>query len=331
MSHTLEDPNIPPDEQWTLLLDFTNAFNNISRDYMFEEFRSHVPAISAWMENCYAAQPILHLGEDMILSCCGVQQGDPLGPLGFALTLQPIAKHIKEEVPGLRINVWYLDDGTLCSSPHDLVEALKIIEEDGPGRGLHLNRAKSLLYIPLDADTTDNLLPPVIPITRDSFNLFGCPIGPPSFCESAMLDRVEKVKATLSKLPDIEDSQMEIALLRSCLALPKVAFSLRTFPPCNVKQATASFDNIIREALADLAGGPLSEWSWLKASLPSKRGDLNIRRASLHAPAAYIGSLEQSKALTARILGRVPEAPHHLTTTVSALADAAARPDWVSL
>ena len=124
---------------------------------------------------------------------------------------------------------------------------------------------------------------------------------------------------------------METALLRSCLALPKVAFSLRTCPPCHVKQATASFDNIIREALADLAGGPLSEWSWLKASLPSKYGGLNIRRASLHAPAAYIGSLEQFRALTARILGHVPEAPQHLTTTISALTDAAARPDWVSL
>ena len=76
----------------------------------------------------------------------------------------------------------------------------------------------------------------------------GCPIGPPAFCETAMLKRVGKVKEILSKLPDIEDSQMETALLRSCLALPKVAFSLRTCPPCYVKQATASFDNIIREA-----------------------------------------------------------------------------------
>ena len=81
------------------------------------------------------------------------------------------------------------------------------------------------------------------------FQPVGLPIGPPAFCETAMLKRVGKVE-TLSKLPDIEDAQMETALLRSCLALPKVAFSLRTCPPCHVKQATASFDNIIREALA---------------------------------------------------------------------------------
>ena len=119
----------------------------------------------------------------------------------------------------------------------------------------------------------------------------------------------------LSKLPDLEDSQMETALLRSCLALPKVAFALRTCPPCHVKQATASFDDIMREALADLAGGPLPDWAWLKASLPSKRGGLTIRRASMHAPAAYVGSLEQSGDLVSRILGHVPEPPpsfdHH--------------------
>ena len=60
-------------------------------------------------------------------------------------------------------------------------------------------------------------------------------------------------------------------------------------------------------------------------------GALTSGAASLHASRACIGSLEQSRALTARILDRVPEAPHHLTATVSALADAAARPDWLSL
>ena len=74
------------------------------------------------------------MGNDAILCQSGVQQGDPLGPLGFALTLQPMIEH-KEEVPGLNINAWYLDDGTLCGSPNDQLEALKIVEEDGPGPG----------------------------------------------------------------------------------------------------------------------------------------------------------------------------------------------------
>ena len=142
------------------------------------------------MESCYGVQPILHLGDDTILSQSSVQQGDPLGPLGFALTHQPIIERIKEEVPGLKINAWYLDDGTLCGSPSDLLEALKIVEEDGPARGLHLNHSKSLLYIPKDADTSLNTLPSDIPTAREGFNL---PIGPPSYCEAKMMKRIEKV------------------------------------------------------------------------------------------------------------------------------------------
>ena len=38
----------------------------------------------------------------------------------------------------------------------------------------------------------------------------------------------------------------------------------------------------MREAVSDLAGCPLSHWSWLKASLPSSLGGLNIRQATLH-------------------------------------------------
>ena len=118
---TLEDASIPSIDRWTLLLDFRNAFNSVSRKHIFEEVRARTPAMSAWIECGYGSMPLLHLGEDTIKSKCGVQQGDPLGPLGFALVLQPIIEHIKREVPGLKINAWYLDDGTLVSSPPDLL------------------------------------------------------------------------------------------------------------------------------------------------------------------------------------------------------------------
>ena len=99
---------------------------------MFEEVRARIPDLAAWVESCYGAEPLLHFGEHTILSRCGVQQGDPLGPLCFALTLHPIVERIKREVPHLLINAWYLDDGSLCGSPDDLLRALKIVEEDGP-------------------------------------------------------------------------------------------------------------------------------------------------------------------------------------------------------
>ena len=309
VANTLVDPNTLPNERWTLLLDFSNAFNTIDRSHMFVETRLRIPGISTWMECCYGAQPILHLGDNTILSKCGVHQGDPLGPLGFALTLHPIIERIKQEVPGLKINAWYLDDGTLVGSPSDLKAALQIVEAEGPARGLHLNCAKSLLFIPVGSDPSLNQLPTDIPITREGFILLGSPIGPSSFCEAAVGKRVAKLRESLARLPDLEDSQMETALLRSCLALPKISFALRSCPPSHIQEAIAAYDDAMREALSDLASGPLSEWTWLKASLPSSLGGLNIRRASLHAPAAYISSLVCSEEMVTRILWHAPGAP----------------------
>ena len=325
------DANTPPREQWTLLLDFSNAFNSIDRHSMFLEVRACIPSLAAWIECCYGARPILHLGKRSILSCCGVQQGDPLGPLGFALTLQPIVEKIKAATPGLKINAWYLDDGTLCGSPCDLATALRIIEEDSPPCGLHLNRAKSLLYVPANCSLSPNPLPSDILVTMWGFTFLGFPVGPATFCEDFVRQRVGKIKDCLSKLPDLEDSQIEMSLLRSCLALPKVSFSLRTCPPNHIIQAMAAFDDTMHNALSELVGSPLTEWAWMKALPPSSRVELNIRRAFLHAPTAYVRSRTQTSALAAEICGGVPVPLDDLSGSIAALADAANRPDWSCL
>ena len=70
-----------------------------------------------------------------------------------------------------------------------------------------------------------------------------------------MLKRVEKVQEILKQLPDIQDGQMVTTILRSCLALPKVSFALRSCPPHLIKDATSAFDDSMLEALSDFAGG----------------------------------------------------------------------------
>ena len=188
------------------------------------------------MENCYGSQPILHLGEQTILSSCRVQQGDPLGPQGFALALHPIVEKIKEEVPGLIINVQYLDDGILCGSRDDLAAALAIIEDEGPVRGLHLNQSKCLIHSRADTPV-DNPSLANIPVVSGGFDLLGARLGSVAHCEATFLKRVNKVQDILTKLCNLQDSQMEATLLRSCLSLPKVMYVIRTCPPAFIDNA----------------------------------------------------------------------------------------------
>ena len=123
-----EDLNISLEKKWTLLLDFSNAFDSINCGKMFEEVRTRFPSIGAWQECCYGAQPMLHHRKHTILSKSGVQQGDPLGQLAFALALHPVVESIKREVPGLNINAWYLNDSPLSGSAEDLCSAQAIVE-----------------------------------------------------------------------------------------------------------------------------------------------------------------------------------------------------------
>lgn len=100
--------------------------------HLYQFVRSHTPSISAWIESSYGSRPFLHLGDRLIRSSCGVQQGDPLGPLAFSLALQPITEQIKREAPTLAFSCWYLDDGVICGPPEALRQALDIIEKEGP-------------------------------------------------------------------------------------------------------------------------------------------------------------------------------------------------------
>ena len=124
---------------------------------------------------------------------------------------------------------------------------------------------------------------------------------------------------------------MEATLLRSCLSLPKVAYMIHTCPPGLIHRALEEFDHTMRGAVSDITGCPLSNWAWLKASLPSSLGGLNIRQASLHAPAAFIGSFHQSEPLISEIQGHLARMPQHLPNTISALAKAAAQLEWLSI
>ena len=99
--------------------------------------------------------------------------------MGFAIALHPIVERIIWGVSNLLINVWYmyLDDGTLCGSPEDLVKDFSIIEKDGLDKGFILKRMKSLLIIPEKNDFSLNPLPSDITVSREGYVLLGCPIG----------------------------------------------------------------------------------------------------------------------------------------------------------
>ncbi len=71
----------PVNDRWTLLLDF--------RMYSIPSAVQGVPPQAPWPLSVdgsmlLSSTSLPLFGDHSIKSCCGVQQGDPLGPLGFA-------------------------------------------------------------------------------------------------------------------------------------------------------------------------------------------------------------------------------------------------------
>ena len=77
--------NLEP-QQVLLKLDFKNAFNSVCRDKMLSAVHVLVPVLP-FVHSAYSSPSSLFWDDKSLQSCEGVQQGDPLGPLLFCLTL----------------------------------------------------------------------------------------------------------------------------------------------------------------------------------------------------------------------------------------------------
>lgn len=124
-----------------------------------------------------------------------------------------------------------------------------------------MNRSKSLVFLPPGANRSDRGLPLDVPVATEGFELLGAPIGSPSFCQSSVARRISKIKLSLALLPSLHDSQMEMNLLRSCLSLPKLAYTLRTCDPDALHTQYSDCDSALASSLADVIGSVISEWS----------------------------------------------------------------------
>lgn len=121
-------------------LDFTNAFNRVSRQAVLDSAAAMFPSIARWVTWCYQAPSALRFGDLTIQSAGGVQQGDPLGPLLFATAIQPL---LHEPYAGpLDPALFYLDDGIIAGDVAAVGAALAHLRTRGAELGLALNLAK---------------------------------------------------------------------------------------------------------------------------------------------------------------------------------------------
>jgi len=293
-------------------IDFENAFNTVDRTAILRQVRHRFPGLSAWVEWCYGAPTNLLFDGLPIPSSAGVQQGDPLGPLLFALPLQPVLQRVASEFQSenthgepLDLIFSFLDDGVLAG-PHQVVaRALHRLTEEAAAIGLRLNPSKCelvLLSAPGSSSVDRSLFPNEIAVRPDgNFKLLGVGIGSHSYCASLTAKRVAKMAPLLAALGDLANPQIALPLLRQCASYGKVVYSLRSTPPEAHLDELLSFDKDIRRCFEGFSNTYPDDDAWLQASLSVRWGGLGLRSAHRHSPAAFLASRSSCHALCSEV------------------------------
>ena len=161
-------------------VDVRNAFNTVRRDIFLSQLKDRCPEIYPMAHQAYSLPTPLFIGDQVIDSTSGVQQGDPLGPALFSLAVDRCARALKSP-----FNAWYLDDATIAGPADVVASDLCALATTLPKLGLHLNPAKCEVAV-LNAATQAthdaaieiicNALPEIVETPLDKLILLGSPL-----------------------------------------------------------------------------------------------------------------------------------------------------------
>lgn len=267
---------------------------------MLTEVANTSPDIFAYVFQCYSNPSFLMFGNSFILSESGVQQGDPLGPLLFCLTINKLIKCLNSQ-----FNTWYLDDGSLGDKPDVVLNDLKTIIELSKSLGLELNFKKCELFFVKEFDNRilskfNFLCPNIRILDKSNLSLLGSPLTDEALniCLKSKKDCLQNLLSRLNDLP----SHISYVILKHCFSSPKFTHVLRCYPTWHCRNTLDEIDNSFRLALEKLCNNVIDQTTWKQASLPVNMGGLGIRSISSLALPCFLSSFASSKNLIETII-----------------------------
>jgi hypothetical protein len=151
-------------------------------------------------------------GSDPLLSKAGVRQGDPCGPLFFALALQDVLETVQQWHADVRV-ISYLDDTFLQGPKAAVANAYRDLKDPSGQMGLVMQPTKSTVYSPTGSNAA--ALGEELGFQHHQRGIVaaGCPIGEPDFVAEQAADSADKVEQLVNTLLELDVSHQDQLLL----------------------------------------------------------------------------------------------------------------------
>ena len=282
-------------------LDFVNAFNCVNRHHILSTVERLVPGLDRYARAAYSTPSHLMFGDRIISSSCGVQQGDPLGPLLFSLAV----RHISHATI-CPFNVWYLDDATLGGTLTEIAAGIEWVREEASKIGLLLNESKcEAIGSGGFLSGVKTFMPRFKLVPLSEGELLGAPLCPDS-ASRCITRRTESIKAITPRLATI-DRHDALLLLRASLGHPKILYSLRAGPCFKSTNELTALDDAIASAFESGVCVPTSANTWQRATLPVHLGGVGVLSPRDVALPAFLASSGSVRDLADGICNRAPD------------------------
>jgi hypothetical protein len=240
----------------------------------------HCPSIWQYVAMTYGCAAHQYVGPHVVDSTTGVQQGDPLSPLLFALTVQPLLLDIHRECPDVHQGWYWMTARSLVPCPQRSRQSNWLLT--GPRHMACLNPHNAVCSPRQNPHLHG--FPWASYETRAGLIVLGAAVTVSvAYAASVAQAQVDAVAASLQRLSILRHPQAELLLLRSCLGTCKVVFTARTMPPAAAEQALVTFDMLqtqVLQSIVTAGGGGFGPLQQTLAGLPIAQGGLGITKAT---------------------------------------------------
>jgi len=276
--------NAGPDNIF-IKIDMCNAFNSLHRDALFDSTLKYVPELFKFVEAAYAQDSILTFGSFKIQSAEGLQQGDPLVPLLFCLAVHDVLSLCDTD-----LKIGYLDDLSLGGETNKTLDELDKLEAALATLGLFVNNSKcELIALGEAAETIGRARrPDFIKLVASEVSLLVAPLFDGILLGETLRGFTENLVTITSRL-QLMPAHDSFFLLKNCLSIPKLLYTLRT-SPCSNRHELKNYDEELRATTSRVLNINLNDDRWEQAGLPVRWGGVGIRSGNMLAPSAYLAS-----------------------------------------